>query len=115
MEEILNIEGQPRQWVKIKIDGDPEKEIGRRVRLFLDPHHSQIFQNVPMVIDDIEYDLQAVNLFQVLTLTPMGSSANPREVDDFNIQDRTNLNLKKVARRGRSLWKSWGGGGGGAR
>ena len=105
VEEIMNVEGQPRQWVKITIDGDPEKEIGRRVRLFLDPHHSKIFQNVPMIIDDIEYKLEAVNLSQTLTLTPMGSSANPREVDDFNTQDRTNLNLKKVARRGRSLWK----------
>ena len=105
VEEILNIEGQPRQWVKIKIDGDPEKEIGTRVRLFLDPHHSLIFQNVPMIIDDVQYELHAVNLSQTLILTPIGSSANPREVDDFNTQDRTNLNLKRVARRGRSHWK----------
>ncbi len=104
-EAVLNMDAHPRQWVKIIIDGDPEKEIGTRVRVFLDPHHNQIFQNVAMIIDNVEYLLTDVDLEQTLTLTPVTTSIKPRQLNDFNILDTSNYNLRKIARRGRKPWK----------
>lgn len=105
VEEILNIVGSAKQYVKVKIDGDPEKEIGRRVRTYFDPHHSLIFQGIPMIIDNIDYSLETVDLAQTLTLTPVTTSVKPSEPTDFNNLDRTNLNLRKIARRGRKTWR----------
>jgi len=104
-EEAMNMDAQAKQWVKIAIDGDPEKEIGCRVRVYLDPSGG-IFQNIPMIIDNVDYALETVQLEQILTLTPTTTSIKPREINDFNNLDRTNLNLSKIARRGRKLWQS---------
>jgi len=101
---VLNMDAHARQWVKIVIDGDPEKEIGTRVKVFLDPHRNMIFQNVAMIIDNIEYLLTDVDLMQTLTLTPVTTSIKPRQLDDFNTIDAANYNLRKIARRGRKSW-----------
>jgi len=105
VEEILNEVGTSKQYVKVKIDGDPEKEIGRRVRTYLDPAHSLIFQGTPMIIDNVQYDLTTVDLAQTLTLTPITTSNKPSEITEFNRLDRTNLNLRKIGRRGRKTWQ----------
>ena len=105
IEAVLNMDAHAKQWVKVIIDGDPEKEIGTRVRVFLDPHHNLIFQNVPMIIDNIEYLLADVDLEQTLTLTPVTTSIKPRQLNEFNIIDASNYNLRKIARRGRKPWQ----------
>jgi len=104
VEEAINMDAQARKWVKVIIDGDPEKEIGCRVRIYLDPDHGLIFQNLPMIIDNVDYSLETVDLEQTLTLTPTTTSIKPREISDFNNLDRTNLNLSRIARRNRKLW-----------
>jgi hypothetical protein len=101
VQEILNMEGVPRRWVKIVIDGDPEKEVGTNVKLYLDPSHNSVFQNVNMMVDDVEYKLESVDLEQTLVLTLENRSPKAREVDDYNVSDRTNLSAGRTRSRGR--------------
>lgn len=110
VEEILNMEGKARRWVKIVIDGDPEKEVGTNVRVFLDPTYLHVFQAASMMVDDIEYKLNSVNLEQTLTLTPVTLSAKAREINEYNISDTTNLSLGKTSSRGRRPFKEKEGG-----
>lgn len=101
VDAILNMEGVPRRWVKIEIDGDPEKEVGTSVKLYLDPSHNTVFENVRMMIDDIQYVLNAVNLVLELTLSPLTLSPKTREVNEFNVSDRSNLEIRRKDNRGK--------------
>jgi len=112
VEEILNVEGVARKWVKVSIDGDPEKEVGTRVQIYLDPTYGYVFQNVGMLIDDIQYTLETVDLELILTLTPLNISPKAREVDEFNVADRTNLDSRRRNNRGRKNFIERGGGAG---
>ena len=105
VEAVLNLDTLPRRYVKIRIDGDPEKEIGTLVRVYLDPTHNQIFQNTLMIIDNVEYRLQDVDLEQTLTLTPTTTSIKPRDLTTVNAMNAVGWNLQKIARRGITPWK----------
>ena len=97
--QVLGQEGEPRKWVKIIVDGDPEKMIGYRVTIHLDPSHGAVFQNVPMVIDDISYTLRSALLEQELLLGLMTETAKPREINEFTALDSTGRALRDIGLR----------------
>lgn len=73
-------EASPKRYVDLHIDDpDPNIEIGTKVRIFLDPGHSKIFQNIPMIVDDISYDLEnQVKLNQRVMLSPANENIKAR-------------------------------------
>lgn len=77
---LLAQEASPKKYVELYIDDpDPNIEIGVKVRIFLDPGHSKVFQNVPMIVDDISYDLEGqVKLNQRLMLSPANENIKAR-------------------------------------
>jgi len=101
-------EASAKQWVKIMIDGDPRINIGYRMRLYLDPYHSKIFQNVPMIIDDLEYNLDdQVELSMELLLAPSNEASKARaltEMTAFDVLFRKaeNLSVMKALTKGTS-------------
>ncbi len=115
VDEILNVEGTPRKWVKVIIDGDPEKEVGTSVKIYLDPNHNAVFQNITMLVDDVEYALNAVNLETTLVLTPLTISPKAREVNEYNVADRANLASRRRNNRDRTNFIEKRGGGAGVR
>ena len=90
-------EASAKQWVKVVVDGDPRITIGYRMTVRLDPYHSKVFQNVPMIIDDLEYNLESqVDFFMELMLAPSNKTSKARaltEMTAFDVLFRKTENL----------------------
>jgi len=90
-------EAAAKQWIKIVVDGDPRITIGYRMTIRLDPYHSKVFQNVPMIIDDLEYNLEnQVDFFMELMLAPSNKTSKARaltEMTAFDVLFRKTENL----------------------
>jgi len=94
---IIEQETVSKKYVKGIVDGNPEFEIGQRCRLYLGVNP---FQNVPTIIDDIEYRLGPDLEFGVdLTLGLVSTrSADVSELAVMSQQDRhiRNIGLGKT-------------------
>jgi len=89
-----------KQWVKVNVDGDPRILIGYRMVTHLDPNHSKVFQNTPMIIDDLEYMLENQTDFNIeLLLAPSNAQSKARSLTDataFDTLFRKALNLEST-------------------
>lgn len=81
-------DSSPRQYVRASVDGDPRITIGYRMLIRLDPGHSAVFQNIPMIIDDIEYGLEdQVDFSLTLLLAPSNERARVRTLSEATALD----------------------------
>ena len=94
---ILEQETGTKQYVRLSVDGHPEFEIGNKTRTYLG---ISPFNNVGLIIDDIEYRLAEDQDLQV-TLFLGTQSQRPRELNELTVLDQqerhiTNLGLGKT-------------------
>jgi len=68
--------GQAQQSVTAILDGDPRVKIGYRMVPLLDPGREEVFHNVNMLIDDVQYTVEDVDFVMQLTLGTIDHS-NP--------------------------------------
>ena len=90
--------GISRQDLRIRVDGDPRQRIGMRVVPRLDPERSDagepdmVFQDVPMVIDDVEHRVIGADFVNVFLLgrttqsRSVGLDSSASEVIDISKQ-----------------------------
>lgn len=89
---IIEQETGAKIYARLTVDGNPEFEVGGRTRIYfgVDP-----FNNVGMVIDDVEYVLEDDQDLKVdLTLGTM--TQRQRELNEFTVMDQHERRLKNL-------------------
>jgi hypothetical protein len=94
---IIEQETEVKKYLRLSVDGNPEFEIGGRTRVYLGVNP---FNNLGMVIDDLEYSLDASQDFQI-TLSLGTQAQRQRELNEFTVMDQherrlVNLGLGKT-------------------